>query len=136
MYGLPQSGLLANQVIENRLNKSGCQQSKLVRGIWKQDWHQIQFTLVVNNLGVKYVGEKHALHLKQTLKENYKVTTGWDRKRYIGITLDWYYRRIEVHLSLPGYNDKALKQFNHTKKKKKTNQIQAHPSYMGPKINM
>ena len=53
----------------------------------------IQFTLVVDNFGVKYVGEEHALHLKQTLEENYKVTTEWDVTRYIRIRLDWDYKR-------------------------------------------
>ena len=133
MYGLPQSGLLANKLLEKRLNKRGYQQSKLVFGLWKQDWRPIQFTIVVDNFGVKYVGGKHALHLKQTLEENYKIMTEWEGTRYIGITLYWDYRQRQVHLSLPGYTDKALKQLNHTKKKKKTNHTQAHPSYMVPK---
>ena len=77
----------------------------------------MQFTLVVDNSGVKYIGEKHELHIKQTLEENYKVTTEWDGTGYIGITLDWDYRRIQVHLSLTGYTDKALKKFNYRKKK-------------------
>ena len=69
----------------------------------------------MDDFGVKYVGEKHALHLKQTLEEKYKVTTEWDGTIYIGIKLDWDYKRRQVHLSLPRYTDKALKQFNHTK---------------------
>ena len=68
MYGLQQSGLLSNEILEKRLNKRGYQQSKLVPGIWKHDWRPIQFTLVVDYFVVKYVGEKYALHLKQTLK--------------------------------------------------------------------
>ena len=35
MYGLPQSGLLANELLEKRLNKNGYHQSKLVPGLWK-----------------------------------------------------------------------------------------------------
>ena len=70
MYGLPQSGLLAIELLEKRLNKSGYQQSKLVPGLWKHEWRLVKFTLGVDVLGVKYVGEKHALHLKQTLEEN------------------------------------------------------------------
>ena len=73
---------------------------------------------MVEDFGVKYVGEKHSLYLKQTLKENYKFTIEWDGTRYIGITLDWDYKRIQVHLSLPRYTDKALKKFNHTRRKK------------------
>ena len=88
---------------------------------------------MVENFGVKYVGEKHALHLKQTLKENYKFTTEWDGTRYISITLDWDYKRRQVHLSLPGYTDKALKQFNHTKKKQQNQPYPTAPIIYGAK---
>ena len=118
MYGLPQAGLLANELLEKRLNERGYRQSKLVPGLWKHDWRPVQFTLVVDDFGVKYVGEEHALHLKDTLEQNYKVTTDWTGNRYIGITLDWDYKRRQVHLSMPGYVAKALKQFQHTKAKK------------------
>lgn len=113
MYGLPQSGLLANELLEERLNKRGYHQSKLVPGLWSHKWRPVQFTLVVDDFGVKYVGEEHAKHLKDTLEENYTVTTEWDGKRYIGIHLDWDYKRRQVHLSMPGYVAKALKQFQH-----------------------
>ena len=89
---------------------------------------------MLDDFGIQYVREEHALHLKQTLEENYKVTTEWDGTRYIGITLDWDYKNSLVHLPLPVYTDKALKQFNHTKRKRKLYHTQAHPSYMGPKI--
>ena len=59
---------------KKRLNKHGYQQSKLVPGLWKHDTGLIQFTLVVDDFGVKYVGEEHAQHLKNTLEEHYKLT--------------------------------------------------------------
>ena len=71
MYGLPQSGLLANQLLEKRLNRHGYHQSKYVPGLWKHDTRPIQFTLVVDDFGVKYVGEEHARHLKSVLEEHY-----------------------------------------------------------------
>ena len=55
MYGLPQSGLLANELLEKRLNKRGYFQSKLVPSIWKHTWRPVQFTLVVDDFGVKYM---------------------------------------------------------------------------------
>eukprot|EP00956_Cyclotella_meneghiniana_P023795 scaffold46957_cov29-Cyclotella_meneghiniana.AAC.1 len=113
MYGLPQSGLLANELLEKRLNKNGYYQSKYIPGLWKHEWRPIQFTLVVDDFGVKYVGEEHAQHLKKALEKDYTVTTEWDGRRYIGITLDWDYERRRVHLSMPGYVSKALKQFQH-----------------------
>ena len=39
-------------------------------GFWTHDWRPVQFTLVVDDFGVKYVGEEHAIHLKNTIKEN------------------------------------------------------------------
>ena len=38
MYGLPQSGLLANKLFEKWLNKNGYYQSKYMPGLWKREW--------------------------------------------------------------------------------------------------
>ncbi len=95
------------------MNKHGYQQSKLVPGLWKHDTRPIQFTLVVDDFGVKYVGEEHAQHLKNTLEEHYKLTCDWTGTGYIRITLDWDYTKRQVHLSMPNYVKKALKQFYH-----------------------
>ena len=113
MYGLAHAGLLASELLEKRLNKHRYRQRKLVPGLSKHDWHPVQFTLVVDNFGVKYMGEEHAMHLKAALEEDYKVTTEWGGKRYIGITLDWDYKRRQVRLSMPNYVKKALTQFQH-----------------------
>jgi hypothetical protein len=83
MYSLPQAGLLSNKLLEKRLNKHGYWQSKLVPGLWKLDTRPIQFTLVVDDFGVKYVGKEHAQHLKNALKEHYKLTCDWTGKQYI-----------------------------------------------------
>ena len=92
MYGLPQAGLLANELLEKRLNKRGYRQIKLVPGFGTHNWRPVQFALVVDNFGVKYVGEEHVLHLKCTIEENYTVTSEWDGRRNIGITLYWDYK--------------------------------------------
>jgi hypothetical protein len=94
------------------MNKHGYQQSNLVPSLWKQDTRPIQFTLIVDDFGVKYEGEEHAKHLKNTLKEHYKLTWDWTGTQYIGITLDWDYKKHQVHLSMPNYMKKALKQFH------------------------
>jgi len=113
MYGLLQSGLLAQQLLEERLNNHGYTQSSIVPGLWTHAWRPIQFTLVVDDFGVKYVGEEHALHLVNALKEHYDNTDDWKGNKYIVLTLDWDYERREVHLSMPGYVAKARKEFGH-----------------------
>jgi hypothetical protein len=113
MYGLPYAGLIANKLLELRLNKHRYKQSKLVPGLWRHDTCPTQFRLVVDDFGVKYVGKENALHLKHVLEEHYQLTCDWDGCRYIGITLNWDYQRRLVHLSMPGYVKKALKLFHH-----------------------
>jgi hypothetical protein len=118
MYGLPQAGLLANELLEKRLNKHGYYQSKLVLGLWKHESRPIQFTLVVDDFGVKYIGRENTEHLKSVLEQHYKVTTDWSGERYIGLHLKWDYTKRQVHLYMPGYIKKALLQFQHVLTKK------------------
>ena len=115
MYGLPQSGLLANKLLATRLNANGYYQSKLVPGFWQHETRPIQFTLVVDDFGIKYERKRDARHLLNVLKRHYDVTQDNKGERYIGITLDWDYENRQVHLSMPDYVKKALIQFNHTK---------------------
>jgi hypothetical protein len=110
MYSLPQAGLLANKLLNKPLNKHGYRQSKLVPGLWKHDTRPIQFTLVVD-FGMKYVSKEHAQHLKNALEEHYNLTCNWTGKQYIRITLDWDYKKCQVHLSMPNWGQKASKQF-------------------------
>ncbi len=91
MYGLPQAGFLANKLLKKHLHKHGYQQIKLVPSLWKQDTRSIQFRLVFNDFGVKYIGKEHAHYLKNALEEHFKLTCNWTGKWYNKITLDWDY---------------------------------------------
>ena len=51
--------------------------------------------------------------MKKTIETHSSVTTKWDDKRYIGITNEWDYTRQQVHLSMPNYVAKVLRQFKH-----------------------
>ena len=103
MYGLPQAGIIAQELLEEQLKTAGYTQSKLTPGYWKHKWCPISFTLVVDDLGVKYIRNEHTMHLIRTLKEHYKVEEDWEGQQYLGITLDWDYKNHEVHLSMPEY---------------------------------
>jgi hypothetical protein len=60
MYGLPQAGILANQLLARRLAIQGYHQTKSTPGLWRHATRPIQFTLVVDNFGVQYVGKEYA----------------------------------------------------------------------------
>ena len=74
IYGLPQSGILSQTLLETRLNAHGYHQSKITPGLWTHEWWLICFMLAVYNFGVKYVGKEHADHLIKCIKENYDIT--------------------------------------------------------------
>ena len=89
MYGLPQSGILANKLLEKRLAKQGYRELPHTPGIFRHETLQVWFTLVVDGFGIKYVGEENAKHLLGALKEFYKIEEYWTGSLYCGITLDW-----------------------------------------------
>jgi hypothetical protein len=73
MYGLPQAGIIAQELLETRLLKAGYTQSKITPGYWKHKWRPISFTLVVEDFGIKYIGAEHVQHLLQVLRQDYGI---------------------------------------------------------------
>jgi hypothetical protein len=100
MYSLAQAGILAQRLLEQRLNKHGYHQSPIMPGLWKHDTRPISFTLCVDNFGVKYVGREHAEHLRNVLNKHYKCAVDWDGKKYLGMDIDWDYEGHKVHVSM------------------------------------
>jgi hypothetical protein len=78
MYGLPQAGIIAQELLKEQLKKAGYTQSKFTLGYWKHEWRPISFTLIVDNFGVKYIGKEHVMHLIRVLKEHYEVEEDWE----------------------------------------------------------
>jgi hypothetical protein len=114
MYGLPQAGIIAQQLLEEHLQKDGYCQSKTTPGLWQHGIRPISFSLVVDDFGVKYVGEENTQHLLDTVRKYYKCSCDWKDERYCGLTIKWDYKGRKVHLSMPGNVQKALTRFQHT----------------------
>ena len=135
MYGLPQAGILAQQLLEKRLGKAGYRQSEFTPGFWTHEWRPICFTLVVDDFGVRYVGEEHAKHLLETIEKDYVCKADWNGTRYLGLILDWDYEKREVHLSMPEYIMEALQRFQHKPPTRPQHQPHKHvvPAY-GQKV--
>jgi hypothetical protein len=125
MYSLPQAGILAQNLLEEQLNRHGYHQSPTTPGLWRHDWRPISFTPCINNFGIKYVGKEHANHLAKILNEHYVCSIGWTGTRYIGINMDWDYAQRQVHVSILDYVPKALTCFCHCKPR--TPQHQPYP---------
>lgn len=82
MHSLPQAGILANKLLKKHLTKHGYFEVSHTPGLWKHVSHLLQFTLVVDYFGIKYIGKEYADHLLNVLNEvNYSAVFLW-----IGVT--------------------------------------------------
>jgi hypothetical protein len=109
MYGLPQAGIIAQDLLADQLKFHGYSQSKTTPGLWKHNSCPIVFSLVVNDFGVKYLIEENAQHLLDTIQTYYKCLCNWDGEQYCSLTIKWDYKGHKVHHSMPTYIQKALK---------------------------
>ena len=113
MYGLPQAGLIAQEILNIHLAASSYTPSRHTPGLYTHNKRKTTFTLVVDDFGIKYHHKHDALHLLEVLKQKYTITTDWKGELYIGISLKWNYKKRIVDLSMPGYIDRALTRFLH-----------------------
>ena len=126
MYGLPQAGIIAQELLQERLAKVGYHQSKIIPGLCTHVTRKICFTLVVDNFAIKYTNMDDAKHLINVLKKDYTIIVDWDATKYIGLTIEWDYVNCKVSAHMPGYLPKALLRFKHTTPKKKQNSPHPH----------
>ena len=113
MYGLPQSGILANQQLVRRLEPWWYSPCNNIPGLWRHKYRPVTFSLVVDDFGVKYIRKKHAGHLLNSIQDHYQVSTDWEGQRYWCISIKWNYHKQVVDLSMPGYVQLALHRFQH-----------------------
>ena len=74
MYGLPQAGIITQVLLEERLDKHGYSQSKIIPGLWTHATRPILFSLVVDEFTVKYTRMEDVEHLIKAPKEDYIAT--------------------------------------------------------------
>jgi hypothetical protein len=121
MYGLPQAGILTNKLLQRNLAKDGYRPTTHTHGLWTHDTRPISFSLVVDDIGVKYVGREHAEHLMACIKKKYNILSDCNGTAYYGLTLDWNYQDHTLDLSMPRYIKAALHKYQHP--------VPAHPEH-------
>ena len=115
IYGLPQAGMLAHKKLSKHLLDADFYASEHTPGLWQHRTRPIQFSLVVDDFGVKYVGKQNAQFLIDTLHNaKYQLSINWEATRFCGVTLRWDYKNHNCFLSMPGYINKVLRRFHHT----------------------
>ena len=56
MYGLPQAGIIAKNLLAHNLHNHGYYQVKRTTLLWRHVWRPIYLTFIVENFGIRYVG--------------------------------------------------------------------------------
>jgi hypothetical protein len=87
MYSLPQAGIIAQELLAERLSKHGYHQNKIITGLWTHVTRPTTFTLVVDNFTIKIISENNADHIINGLKKYYTITVDKDAAKYIGLTI-------------------------------------------------
>jgi hypothetical protein len=83
--GLPQAGVLANKRLQWKLAPFRYHECLSMPGLWYHDTHPVLFTLVVDNVGVKYINDNDVKHLIASLKTRYKLMEAWTGDLYCGL---------------------------------------------------
>ena len=135
MYGLPQAGILANKLLEERLAKHGYTELPHTPGLFKHETRPVWFTLTVDDFGIKYVGEEHSKHLLAVLQEYYEIEIDTKGSLYCGISLTWNYTDRYVDIAMPTYVQKQLDRYQWKKPKRAQHcPYEPNPVYYGKKV--
>ena len=79
--------MLANNLLHIHINQKGYFKATTTPGLWKNQWRPIQFCLIVGVFGIEYVGERHIHHLRDIIKQRYKITEYWTGTKFGGIDI-------------------------------------------------
>ena len=69
IYGLTQSGRLANEYLRKKLDPAGFYEVPHTPDLWKHISCPVIFSFIVDCFGINYVGKEHTNHLIQSLKK-------------------------------------------------------------------
>jgi hypothetical protein len=108
-YGLPQAGILANNLLRGHLEKEGYYEAATTPYLWKHKWRPIQFCCIINDFGVEYVGIKHFNHLLAVLQQYRQVQTNMAGNKIVGLNVQWDFPSKQVCINMKCYvNDPLL----------------------------
>ena len=77
MYGLTQAGNIGNDKLKQHLAKFFHNTAPINPGLWRHQTQPLQFSLLVDNFGVKYERQADITHLLDAIKNIYKIYEEW-----------------------------------------------------------
>ena len=104
---------VANDWLVQHLAKYGYAPCKRTPDIWQYATRPMVFALCVDDFGMKYVGKQHANHLMDALCARYKIKCDWTGSLYLGLTIDWGYKRRRIKIPMSEYTPNVLLRFKY-----------------------
>ena len=87
VYWLTKVGKIANNKLKLHLAKLGYEPAPIMSGLWRHQTRPLQFSMVVDDFGVKYERQADIIHLLDALKTIYKISEDWGGNIYRVINL-------------------------------------------------
>ena len=87
MYGLTQAGKIENDKLKLHLANFGYEPAPITPVLWRHQTQTLQFSLVVDDFGIKYERQEEITHLLDALKTIYKISEDWGGNLYCGLNL-------------------------------------------------
>jgi hypothetical protein len=112
-YGLPQAGILANDLLHSCLEAKGFYEAASTPGLWHHEWRPIQFCLIVDNFRVEYVGLEHFNYCLGVLKKFHGVKYNMAGNKFAGMDIEWDYAAHRCRISMPDYISTLLLKLKH-----------------------
>jgi len=118
IYGLPQSGILAQRRLKAHLADHGYIESPHTPCHFTHATDPIDFVLVVDDFGISTEGDGPAERLFAVLRKRYPLKVDMSGSKFIGFKIDFTYSKTlserRCRISMPGYVAAALKRFGVT----------------------
>ena len=103
IYGLPQAAILSRKALISLLRTNGYNECDNTIGLFMHKTRPIAFTLVVDDLGVKYTHKADVQHLINALTEKYSIATDWKGKKYLGYNIEHDLSTGTISLQMPNF---------------------------------
>ncbi len=101
-YGLPQAGILANDLLLSRLEDKGFYEAASTPGLWCHKWRPIRFCLILDDFGIEYVGLEHFTYFLDILKKIHGIQYNMAGNKFAGMDIKWNYASHRCRISMPG----------------------------------
>ena len=94
IYGLKESGKLANIKLQAVLATEGYKLCRFTHGLYRHETRNITFSLIVDDFDVQYIKKQDADYLIMTLQKKYPIKMNWKGYCYLGMRVEWNYNKI------------------------------------------